>query len=177
VAGLLAALLLASGAAIAAELHPFTSDGCSLFPDGNLESPQLWCDCCLAHDLAYWRGGSEEERQRADEELRACVQARTGNKPLADLMFQGVRSGGRPVFPTWYRWGYGWRYGRGYAPLTAKEQDQVRVRLADYFKTLPASAYGSKYGESGSVPADFYGPLGQPLRLLQKKWRAIPFLD
>lgn len=142
--GLLATLLLASGAAIAAELHPFTSDGCSLFPDGNLESPKLWCDCCLAHDQAYWRGGSEAERLGADEALRACVLARTGNKPLADLMFQGVRAGGRPVFPTWYRWGYGWRYGRGYAPLTAGEQNQVRAKLADYFKTHQAGACGSK---------------------------------
>jgi hypothetical protein len=51
----------------AAVLHDFKSDGCSLFPDGDLEHRDLWCDCCFAHDITYWRGGTQQERKQADE--------------------------------------------------------------------------------------------------------------
>ena len=48
------------------ELSDFSSDGCSLFVDGTFENPELWKECCLKHDIAYWRGGTEEERASAD---------------------------------------------------------------------------------------------------------------
>jgi len=100
-------------------LRPFTTDGCSLFPDGGSET--CWADCCVAHDRAYWRGGTASERVLADRELRQCVAGR-GKPRLAGLMYWGVRLGGMPLFPTWYRWGYGWGYGRGYEPLAPTEQ-------------------------------------------------------
>jgi hypothetical protein len=128
---------MTAGHAIATELSDFTSDGCSLFPDGDVKDRELWCECCFEHDIAYWRGGTEDERRRADGVLRDCVLARTKNKALADLMYQGVRMGGQPVFPTWYRWGYGWKYGRGYAPVTEEEQRQVDEKLDAYKKTHP----------------------------------------
>lgn len=139
----LASVLLTSGCAAASDINEFTSDGCSLFPDGTLKDRTLWCDCCFNHDIAYWRGGSEEERKQADKTLRACVLERTGDKALAEVMHEGVRVGGSPVFPTWYRWGYGWKYGRGYKPLTEEEQNQVASRLAAYKKSHP-SGYCSK---------------------------------
>jgi hypothetical protein len=120
------------------DLVPFTSDGCSLFPDGTLKDRNLWCDCCQAHDIAYWQGGSADERQRADASLRDCVLARTGNQQLAENMYLGARAGGHPAFPTWYRWGYGWPYGRSYQPLSAVERLQVQERLADYAQRYPA---------------------------------------
>ena len=43
------------------ELSPFTSDGCSLFPDSSLINKDDWCECCFQHDLAYWKGGTKEE--------------------------------------------------------------------------------------------------------------------
>ena len=125
-------------AAWAADLKDFTSDGCSLFPDGTSGDRAGWCECCLRHDIAYWRGGTEDERRKADEELRACVLDRTGDKALAETMHLGVRAGGHPDFPTWYRWGYGWTYGRGYKPLTEQEQRQVREKQDDYAKKHPA---------------------------------------
>ncbi len=128
-----AALLLVSvlaGCAATPTLKDFTSDGCSLFPDGNAQDPKLWCECCYQHDVAYWRGGTQAERLHADEQLRTCVKAKTGDAVLAQTMFAGARSGGAPVFPTGYRWGYGWNFGRGYAPLSSAEQTLVDDTLA-----------------------------------------------
>ena len=110
-------------------LKPFTTDGCSAFPDGTLEHRELWLVCCTAHDLAYWQGGTSAERQQADQALHSCV-ARSGESEIAALMLAGVRAGGSPYFPTQFRWGYGWPYPRGYKALSDKEQE--RIRLAFY---------------------------------------------
>ena len=133
----LAGVFLIYGCATTSELNEFASDGCSLFPDGTPKERMLWCDCCFNHDIAYWRGGTEEDRKAADKMLRACVLERTGNNTLATAMYDGVRAGGSPIFPTWYRWGYGWKYGRGYQSLTEEEQKQVSDKLASYRKTHP----------------------------------------
>jgi hypothetical protein len=128
--GLCVALLLLSVGALAgcvsrSELSDFATDGCSAFPDGSPSQRDRWFGCCYVHDVRYWEGGTREARQRADSELQACVRETTGDKALADLMYQGVRLGGHPVFPTPYRWGYGWSYERSYAPLDEQEQAQV----------------------------------------------------
>jgi len=67
---LLAPLALAACATTTTVLAPFTTDGCSLFPDRSITGASDWCDCCLAHDLAYWRGGTEEDRLKADRGLK-----------------------------------------------------------------------------------------------------------
>ena len=113
-------------------IKPFSTDGCSRFPDRSLISNHDWCHCCVAHDLAYWRGGTEEEKRIADNQLRECVAKTTDNKALADLMFVGVRVGGGPYFYTNYRWGYGWKYGRGYQPLSPSEQASVVTIQYEY---------------------------------------------
>jgi hypothetical protein len=113
-------------------LRDFSSDGCSLFPDGDFNNRKQWCDCCLEHDIAYWRGGTARQRLDADQNLRACVLRTTGNNVLADMMFAGVRLGGGPIFPNWYRWGYGWNYGRGYAALNPAEAETADALLNRY---------------------------------------------
>ena len=117
------------------KLSDFTSDGCSLFVDGTFEDPELWKECCLKHDIAYWQGGTEEEREAADIAFRECVKKKTGNSELAEVMYQAVRQGGEPYYPTWYRWGYGWPIGRGYRALTVAEKDLVKIKLAEYRKS------------------------------------------
>ncbi len=139
--------LLACGTTSASDLHDFTSDGCSLFPDGNVKDRALWCDCCLAHDIAYWQGGTKEDRKHADEVLRECVLESTGSKALADMMYDGVRAGGHPAFLTWYRWGYGWKYGKAYAPLTKQEKQQVREKLDAYYKKHPSGYCREAHGD------------------------------
>jgi hypothetical protein len=114
------------------KLIPFTTDGCSLFPDRSLINKADWCECCVQHDFAYWRGGNAEARLCADQELSACVQRASGNKALAELMFAGVRTGGGPYFYTTYRWGYGWAFGRGYAELTPEESAQADKLEKEY---------------------------------------------
>lgn len=117
-------------------LSPFTSDGCSLFPDSSLITRDDWCSCCFQHDLAYWRGGTYEERQAADARLRDCVEEKTGNAALASLMYQGVRFGGSPYFYNWYRWGYGWSYDRKYQSLTSEERLHADELVEEYFATV-----------------------------------------
>ncbi len=125
-------LLLAACATPAGVLAPFTTDGCSMFPDRSPDGKVDWCDCCLAHDLVYWRGGTQEERLQADQRLKSCVERQTGNRSLAETMFLGVRAGGGPQVNTPYRWGYGWPYGRGYRALTEAEAAEAQGLEDDY---------------------------------------------
>lgn len=92
---------------------PFRTDGCTLFPD------HVWQQCCLAHDIEYWCGGSAEQRRNADRELQNCV-AETGYPWTAALMRLGTRLGGASALPTWWRWGYGWSWPE---PGTETEPD------------------------------------------------------
>ena len=119
------------------ELADFTSDGCSLFVDGTFENPELWKECCTRHDIAYWRGGTEKEREKADLVFKSCIEKKTGNSELAELMYKAVRTGGEPYFPTWYRWGYGWPIGRGYTALSPAEEQMVKSKLKEYERKFP----------------------------------------
>lgn len=129
---LFAALSLAACTAVGS-LAPFTTDGCSLFPDRSIAAKTDWCDCCLAHDLAYWRGGNAEDRLKADRDIRACVERKTKDHALAETMYLGVRAGGGPHVNTPFRWGYGWPYGRGYQTLTEAEAAAAKV-LEDTYR-------------------------------------------
>ncbi|MFT4900949.1 MAG: hypothetical protein ACI81V_000216, partial [Lentimonas sp.] len=110
---LLSGLLLSmSCSKTESQLKPFESDGCSMFPDRSLIDEKDWCECCYQHDLAYWQGGTLEQREQADQALRDCILKKTQNQQLAEIMYFGVRYGGSPYFYSWYRWGYGWDYSR-----------------------------------------------------------------
>ena len=121
----------ASAATVEENIKPFSNDGCSLFPDGSFKQKDLWCNCCVVHDVAYWQGGSDAQRLAADKKLRSCVLKKTKNPVLAELMYQGVRVGGSSMIPSWYRWGYGWEYGVGDKALTKQQQQQVDQELAN----------------------------------------------
>jgi len=122
------------------ELSPFSSDGCSLFPDSSVITKKDWCVCCFQHDLAYWQGGTEQQRENADTELKQCVLEKTGDETLAKVMYDGVRFGGSPYFYNWYRWGYGWPYERKYQALTDNELEQVK-RLTEQYLAGNKSNY------------------------------------
>ncbi|MCK4840575.1 MAG: hypothetical protein KAT04_01685 [Methylococcales bacterium] len=151
-------LVILSNNVYADQLANFSSDGCSQFPDGTLTQTDLWCECCISHDLAYWQGGSQKQKQQADKTLRDCVLQKTNNKLFANIMYYGVTVGGLPVFPTWYRWGYGWRYGRGFQSLNLYEQQLVEIRLQHYHLSTPFLACEFDY------PPRIY---------LQKQWKKL----
>lgn len=108
-----------------------------MFLDKSLINDDDWCRCCYEHDLAYWRGGTEKQREEADQQLRDCVYEVTGNAEFADFMYEGVRFGGSPYFYNWYRWGYGWGYERGYGELSIEELNQVRTKLLEIDDDYP----------------------------------------
>ncbi len=108
-------------------IKPFTSDGCSDFPNGTFEHKELWLSCCTDHDHSYWQGGTYEERLTADKQLEQCV-SNVGEPLIAELMLAGVRVGGSPYFPTSFRWGYGWPYPRFYKALTTEEQKKINTQ-------------------------------------------------
>ena len=125
--------LLATACGTESELRAFSSDGCSLFPDSSLISENDWCSCCFEHDLAYWRGGTAAEREKADSVLRDCVAEKTDNEALGMMMYEGVRLGGSPHFYSWYRWGYGWGYERKYQALSPAEIEAADELIRKYF--------------------------------------------
>jgi len=131
-------------------LAEFTTDGCSgglsvgwdyfakqagFFRERHGAQPP-WQSCCTEHDRAYHTGGgagltaadSFIARERADDELRACVLATAtergeqlsadyglGDEQVAELyrtiavsMHTAVRLGGMPCTGLSWRWGYGW---------------------------------------------------------------------
>ena len=130
-------LILLSYNAHAGELEPFTSDGCSAFPDGTLSENKLWMACCTTHDFAYWKGGTREQRLEADEALKSCV-AKVGQPRIASMMLAGVKVGGSPFWPTTFRWGYGWNYPKLYGPLTAAEIAETEELAPADFENLIA---------------------------------------
>ncbi len=83
---------------------PFTTDGCTLWPNGM--AGHDWTSCCVVHDMAYWCGGPAPERLQADRELRACV-TQQGSSVNALAMYIGVRLNAAWWNPAPWRWGYG----------------------------------------------------------------------
>lgn len=84
-----------------ADIHPFTTDGCSMWPDSD------WRECCIEHDIKYWCADSDSGRKMADQVLRECVRDHSG-ATNAFLMYIGTRLGGFSLFPFPWRWGYGY---------------------------------------------------------------------
>ena len=87
----------------------FVSDGCSCWPDSD------WVECCVQHDLIYWKGGTRLERKEADLKLKECV-SKKNNRIIGALMYYGVRMGGVWWLPTPFRWGFGWKYPQSGPP-------------------------------------------------------------
>jgi hypothetical protein len=98
------------------QIKPFTTDGCSCYPDGSKSNPKAWEHCCISHDSLYWKGGSRRDRKIADSILCDCV-LKSGYPKRSKRIYWGTRFGGSAWFPTPWRWGYGWKYGRGYKKM------------------------------------------------------------
>lgn len=131
-----------TGFSHASELKPFATDGCSMWIDGPPQYPNLWRHCCVQHDLAYWQGGSKEQRQAADKAIEVCVLEAADSKGLANYMHGMIRMGGSPYWLSTYRWGFGWNYWdgflkpRGYKNPTVEEQQKIDELLPDALQLI-----------------------------------------
>ncbi len=114
------------------KLNPFESDGCSMIPDSEPFYNNDWLKCCTPHDYKYWKGGSAEDKEKADLEFKICLEKNNFGKWLSRIFYYGVSIGGTPSVKTTWRWGYGWSKIREYAPLSKSEKKQV----ADYSELL-----------------------------------------
>ncbi len=124
----LLAILLIGSDAKSAELKPFETDYCTLFPEGPPSKPGAWKDCCLKHDLVYWAGGIKSQQKLADIELRKCVEQKS-SKFYGSMMYHGVRFGHYSPIKAKTRWGHGWSDKRKFKALSSKEKLIVRDLL------------------------------------------------
>jgi hypothetical protein len=111
------------------ELRPFVSDGCTMAPDGTFKRPGLWRSCCEEHDLRFWGGGTKIQRQKADQDLKECVEQKAGKK-IAEVFFRGVQLGSLSPFklPS-KKWGNAWFEAAGYRELSSLEISQLLIEL------------------------------------------------
>lgn len=105
-------------------LQSFLTDGCPHI-QGSISYPKedQWKLCCVEHDKAYWKGGSIEERQKADSDLHACITER-GAPEAARLIYYSIRSAHKN--PMSLPWGYGWILPRNSAPHSPHEIAEVK---------------------------------------------------
>mgnify|MGYP001590911842 CR=1 FL=1 len=88
----------------------FMTDGCTLFLERF--GSKNWSPACLNHDIAYWAGGTKEDRLQADNKFKQEINSLIPG--LGSVMAFAVGLAGSPYLPTWWRFGYGWPYGHGY---------------------------------------------------------------
>lgn len=92
-------------------LKKFETDACSSWLKGGGKKGKAkdhyFAHCCIVHDIAYWTGGSDDDRREADGNLWQCI-ARDTSEAYAELMLAGVRLGGIQCTGARWRWGYGW---------------------------------------------------------------------
>lgn len=107
------------------QIKPFRSDGCSVWPEGSKTNKTSWLKCCIVHDIAYWKGGTELEKEKSDHQLKECVE-KNSSGVIGGLMEFGAGIGGAPKYKTPFKWGFGWKYGRGYLPLNSIEKAYIK---------------------------------------------------
>jgi hypothetical protein len=109
-------------------LREYTTDDCSCGPEGTRRDPTAWLEACHEHDYRYWQGGTRQQRREADLVLRNEIR-KTGNPVIGNIAYASVRLGGAAIWPTPFRWGYGWeQYPRFPRPLTEAEKKRVRQK-------------------------------------------------
>ncbi|MNL63860.1 hypothetical protein D3C87_1880280 [compost metagenome] len=83
----------------------------------------------MEHDVAYWRGGTREEKYVADQQLKQCIKEKS-NSLVAEIYYRGVRMGGLESLPTAFHWGYGWTKRRNYRPISEQEEQMVDEKIS-----------------------------------------------
>lgn len=124
-------------------LFPFSTDGCSMYPNQNFHGD--WLHCCIAHDIKFWYGGTKAEKKKADKELSQCVSNAT-NRAHGEIMRAGVTIGGNPShLKLPWEWGYGWYISKKFDRLTPELATVVLFEIdsvMNYIKSLPSKIVG-----------------------------------
>lgn len=126
------------------QLQGFEANGCSNFsPSVAYPKKEKWGLCCVQHDIAYWKGGTNEDRYSADQRLQNCI-IEVGEPNIARLVYWGVRAkaltGERDRSGENWDWGYGWKLPRGYAPFSEAEILQIEKQekqISTEFRDIP----------------------------------------
>ena len=87
----------------------FYHDGCTAFPD-NFPGHDFY-STCLHHDIAYWVGGEEAERQNVNQVFKMEMSETGPLGPLlAPILYFAVHHGGDNIISELLgsEWGYGW---------------------------------------------------------------------
>jgi hypothetical protein len=107
----------------------FTTDGCSRWPD------KPWVSCCVVHDIMYWCGGSDKDREETDQIIMQCVNQKASL--VGAIMYSGIRVGGTPWLPTPWRWGYGWKeWPKGYQKASGHQNIKSILKKLHILETV-----------------------------------------
>jgi hypothetical protein len=101
-------------------------------PEGTRRDPQLWRDCCVAHDLRLWGGGTRKERNKTDMKIKSCIEKKAG-PTIARIYFDGIRLGRlSPWNIPSMRWGNAWyaENGKNYWRLTKAQIERLISEVA-----------------------------------------------
>ncbi|MEY4615487.1 MAG: hypothetical protein RJB66_447 [Pseudomonadota bacterium] len=103
-------------------IQNFTSDGCSVYKS---LSHANWEFCCVAHDFAYWKGGTQAEKRMADLKFHQCLKDRNATDVELETWFTAVYEFGDD------RWGSGWvpKHKPTFTELTLLEKQTVRLKI------------------------------------------------
>jgi hypothetical protein len=116
-------------------LTSFTSDGCTLSPDGTPAQPNLWRECCVEHDLWFWGGGTKEQRILADNNLKSCI-AEKSSRFISAIYLFGVQVGRLSPFKIKNKkWGNGWIHSSKRENYFTLSKEQVSLIL-DQLNTI-----------------------------------------
>ncbi len=122
-------MIILSSFAQAQEVKTFTSDFCTGYPEGTLNHPNLWRDCCIEHDLYLWAGGTQRDHDQTDLNLMSCVK-KVGAPINADIIFWGIKLGNlSPIKLQDKKWSNAWITPRGLKALSFEEIDMLQQSL------------------------------------------------
>lgn len=125
-------------------LHEFETDYCTNYVEGTIKNPDQWKHCCLIHDMYFWAGGDRSDRDKADLELKSCIEE-TGAPTQASIMYYAVRAGSySPIKYPKRQWNNGWNDGRKERKLIRDDielieneimngYDFIRAEIKDHF--------------------------------------------
>ena len=132
-------LLMSMAMPVKAEtLLPFETDYCTNYVEGTPEKPDQWKHCCLMHDMYFWAGGIRSDRDKADLDLKVCIE-NTGAPLQAKIIYYAVRAGSySPIKYPKRQWNNGWNDGRKERVLSGEDVDLVEQEIFRGYDFIPS---------------------------------------